>query len=63
MLYRLQEVVGGKLSYKGRINLDKCLVVDIADGEGKSPTMGTRKLYPIRYSSHIHVVILNTGTP
>ena len=62
-LHQLQEVVGGKLSYKGRINLDKCLVVDIADGEGKSPTTGTRNLYPIRYSAHIHLAMLNTGTP
>ena len=67
VLHGLQEVVGGKLSYKGRINLDKCLVVDIADGEGKSPTTGTRKLYPIGYMYsvhiHVHVVILHTSTP
>ena len=30
-----QDAIGGKLSYKGRVNLDKCDVKDSADGEGE----------------------------
>ena len=28
-----QDTIGGKLSYKGRVDLDKCEIIDIQDGE------------------------------
>lgn len=30
----LQDTIGGRLSYKGRVDLNKCVIRDIKDGEG-----------------------------
>ena len=33
-LSSLQDAIGGRLSYKGRLSMDKCHVIDLPDGEG-----------------------------
>lgn len=32
-----QDAIGARLSYKGRIDTDKCQMIDLKDGECKSP--------------------------
>ena len=32
-----QDAIGGRLTYKGRLELDKCQVTDMPDGTGKPP--------------------------
>ena len=33
-LYLLQDAIGGKLSYKGRLSMETCTVTDLPDGKG-----------------------------
>ena len=33
MVYCKKDAIGGKLSYKGRVDMDKCQIVDLKDGE------------------------------
>ena len=43
-LYLLQDAIGGKLSYKGRLSMEMCTVTDLPDGKGKT-TLTTLTLF------------------
>ena len=43
-LYLLQDAIGGKLSYKGRLSMEMCTVTDLPDGKGKT-TLTTLSLF------------------